>query len=215
MRITILSAVGVALALVGNVFTNSYAQQIPQRGAAPTAGPKHVAVVDITYILDNHPRLKAATERFKSDVQNTGLKFKGEQESLAKAAEKLRTLKPGSPDFKRLEEELAQKQSDLKVKASLEEKEFAERESQMYLAAYREVSAMVRSYAERNGIKLVLRFNGKPVDQNNRDAIRAELFKTVVYNDPSIDITDAILAELKRAAAAPTANRPGVPPARR
>ena len=84
----------------------------------------------------------------------------------------------------------------------------------MYLAAYREVTNLVRVYAERNNITLVLRFNGKPVDQNNRDAIRAELFKTVLYNSPSIDITDPILAELNRAAVAPTAARPGVPPAR-
>jgi Skp family chaperone for outer membrane proteins len=195
-------------------FTASHAQ-VPQRGAAPTAGHAGgVAVVDITYILDNHPRLQAATERFKTDVENTGRKFKAEQEEIAKAAEKLRTFKPGSPEYKHLEEELTQKQSDLKVKASLEEKDFAERESQMYLAAYREVNAMVHAYAQRQGILLVLRFNGKPVDPNNREAIRAELFKSVVYNDPSIDITDPILNELKRAAAAPTAARPGGPAAR-
>lgn len=214
MRITLISAVGTALAIAAFAFTYGYAQQqVPPRAGVPTASHQGVAVIDITYILDNHPRLKAATDRFKSDVQNTGMKFKSEQEAIAKQAEKLRTLKPGSPDYKRLEEELTQKQSDLKVKASLEEKEFAERESQMYLAAYTEVCALVRAYAERNGIKLVLRFNGKPVDRNNRDAIRAELFKTVVYNDPAIDITDPVLNELKRAAAAaaPTATRPARP----
>jgi hypothetical protein len=71
-------------------------------------------------------------------------------------------------------------------------------------------------YAERNGISLVLRFNGKPVDANNRDAIRSELFKTVLYNSPSIDITDAILAEMNRGAAVPpTATRPAGPTATR
>jgi Skp family chaperone for outer membrane proteins len=152
--------------------------------------------------------------RFKADVENTGKRFKAEQEALVKSAERLQTLKPGSDDYKKLEEELAQKGSDLKVQASLEEKDFAERESQMYLAAYREVQNAVRMYAERNGISLVLRFNGKPVDANNRDAIRAEMFKTVLYNSPSIDITDAILAEVNRGAAAPpTATRPpGGPP---
>ena len=60
----------------------------------------------------------------------------------------------------------------------------------------------------------MLRFNGAPVDVNNRDAIRAALFKTVMYNDPSIDITDQVLAELKRQTPLPTATRPQQPPPR-
>ncbi|MEX2112449.1 MAG: OmpH family outer membrane protein [Pirellulales bacterium] len=214
MRTTLVSAVCAAMALAAFAFTYTHAQQPvqPPRGAASTAASHGVAVIDVTYILENYARLKAAGEKFKADVENTGKRFKAEGEALVKSAERLQTLKAGSPDYKKLEEELAQKQSDLKVKASLEEKNFAEQESQMYLAAYREVSNVVRVFAERNGISLVLRFNGKPVDANNRDAIRAEMFKTVLYNSPSIDITDAILAELNRGAvAAPTATRPGVP----
>jgi Skp family chaperone for outer membrane proteins len=211
VRTTLISAVCAALALAAFSLTYSHAQQPvqPPRGPASAAGQHGVAVVDVTFVLENYARLKQAGEKFKSDVENTGKRFKGEQEALMKSAERLQQLKPGSEDYKKLEEELAQKGSDLKVQASLEEKDFAERESQMYLAAYREVQNVIRAYAERNGISLVLRFNGKPVDANNRDAIRSELFKTVLYNSPSIDITDAILAEMNRGAAAPpTATRP-------
>jgi Skp family chaperone for outer membrane proteins len=218
VRTTLISAVCAALALAAFTLTYSHAQQPVQpqapRGTASAAGG--VAVVDITFILENYARLKQAGDKFKADVENTGKRFKGEQEALMKSAERLQQLKPGSEDYKKLEEELAQKGSDLKVQASLEEKDFAERESQMYLAAYREVQNVIRVYAERNGISLVLRFNGKPVDANNRDAIRSELFKTVLYNSPSIDITDAILAEMNRGAAAPpTATRPAGPTATR
>ena len=217
MRTTLISAVSAALALAAFTLTYTHAQQPvqqPPRGPSTAASQHGIAVVDITFILENYQRLKQAGEHFKADVENTGKRFKAEQETLVKSAERLQTLKPGSEDYKKLEEELAQKGSDLKVQASLEEKDFAERESQMYLAAYREVQNVVRVYAERNGISLVLRFNGKPVDANNRDAIRAEMFKTVLYNSPSIDITYAILAEVNRGAAAPpTAGRPpGAPP---
>ncbi len=202
------------MALAAFAFTYTQAQQPgqPPRGPATAAAGHGIAVIDVTYILENYARLKQDGEKFKADVENTGKRFQAEQEAIVKSAERLKTLKAGSPDYKKLEEELAQKSSDLKVKASLEEKNFAEQESQMYLAAYRQLSHVVRVFSERNGISLVLRFNGKPVDANNRDAIRAEMFKTVLYNSPSIDITDAILAELNRAAAAPpTAARPGVP----
>jgi Skp family chaperone for outer membrane proteins len=193
------------------------AQQLARPAATATAPPRHhgVAVIDITFILDNYARLKADGDRFKGEVEAMGKQFKAQQDAIVKGAEKLKQYKPGSPEFKKLEETLAQQQSDLKVQASLKEKEFAERESKIYLAAYQEVCNLVKVYSERNGISLVLRFNGKPVDTNNRDAIRAELFKTVLYNDPAIDITDPILAELNRGAAAPpTANRPGPPAVR-
>ena len=115
-------------------------------------------------------------------------------------------------------DKLAQRESDLKVKAALQQKEFAERESKIYLKAYQEVSAVVRTYAERNGITLVLRFSGAPPDPNNRDAVRAELLKTIQYSHRDIDITDPIMAELNRAAVAspqPGAPGRGAPPVRK
>lgn len=207
MRTTLISATCVATLLVAYALTNTHAQQAAPRSTSPATYSHGIAVIDITFILDNYPRLKQSTEAFKHDVENIGKQLKSEQESIVKSAEKLKSFKAGTPDFKKLEEELAQRQSDLKVKASLQEKEYAERESKLYLQAYTEVSAAVKAYAERNNISLVLRFSGAPIDSNNRDAVRAELFKTVMYNSAEIDITDPILAELKRTAP-PTAGRP-------
>ncbi len=209
MRTTLISAVCTAFVVAAFAFTFTYAQQAPTRGATSAPAMRGIAVIDVTYILDNYQRLKQATDAFKVDVEKTGQQFKTEQDTIAKEAEGLQRYNAGSPEYKQLEEDLAKRQSDLRIKAKLREKEFAERESQMYLAAYTELTNLVRAYAERNGISLVVRFNGKPVDRNNREAIRAELFKAVLYNSQSIDITDPILAALNRSAAAPTANRPG------
>ncbi|MGD9723460.1 MAG: OmpH family outer membrane protein [Pirellulales bacterium] len=215
MRTILTSSVLAAALLAALALGISQAQQPTQppaqRSATPVTSTGGVAVIDINYILDNYQRLKQEADRFKADVEATGKQFKLEQDAIVKSAEKLKSFKPGSPEYKSLEEELTKKQSDLKVSASLKEKEFAEKESQMYLAAYRQVTNLVKVYSERNGINLVLRFNGKPADPNNRDAIRAELFKTVLYNSISIDITDPILAELNRGAVPPTATRPAAP----
>jgi len=211
VRTQLFAATTVALLIAATSVTNLSAQQTqapPPRGASPAAS-HGVAVIDITYILDNYARLKQASNAFKADVEAIGLQFKKEQESFVKEAERLKGLKAGSPDYKALEEKLTKRQSDLKVNASIKEKEFGERESKIYLTAYQEVSNAVKVYAERNGLSLVLRFSGAPVDQNNRDAVRAELFKTVMYNHRDIDITDQILAELNRGAT--TAAQPGGP----
>jgi Skp family chaperone for outer membrane proteins len=191
-------------------------QQAPRGASPPSAGNHPIAVVDITYILDHYPRLKADMETYKRDFESTGASFKKEQEALVKKAEALKGLKAGSPDYKKLEEELAQRESDLKVKAALKQKEFAEAESKIYLRAYQDVSTAIRVYSERHNIQLVLRFSGAPADPNNRDAVRAELLKTVQYSHRDIDITDPILAELNRnAAVASPQNSPARPAAPR
>ena len=76
----------------------------------------------------------------------------------------------------------------------------------------------VKAYAERNGIQLVLRFNGAPIDPNNREMVQMEVFKMVMYYDKSIDITSPVLTEMNRAAgiaAPPRSAAPAGPPARR
>src|SRR4051812_44711359 len=99
-------------------------QQAPPRNtsAAPPsnsvgAGPAHgIAVIDVTFILDRYARLKNATEAFKRDLETAETKLKKEREDMAKKAERLKGLKPGTPEFKNLEEELIKGESDWKLR---------------------------------------------------------------------------------------------------
>jgi Skp family chaperone for outer membrane proteins len=199
----------------GVAYTRIEAQQQQQYAPRPTAPPPGaaapaggssasmhgVAVLDVTYILEHYSRLKQAMEVYKRDAQAAEEGLKKERDALAKRAEAMKTLKPGTEEFKRLEEELTKGESDWKLKVAAQRRDFAERESKNYLRAYQEVSAVVKNYSERNGIQLVLRFNGAPIDPNNREMVQMEVFKMVMYYDKSIDITDPILAELNRNAA--------------
>jgi Skp family chaperone for outer membrane proteins len=221
VRITLFSAITVAILLAAFAFTNLQAQQSPSsppRSATPSAANHGVAVIDVKYILENYARVKAATDQFNRDFETTGARFKKEKEAINKMVEKIKTFKPGTPEYKKLEEDITQKESDLKVQASLQQKEFAERESRIYLTAYQEISQQVKTYADRNGITLVLRFQGAPPDPNNREAVQAELFKMVLYQN-GIDITGPVLQELNRSAAVvrqpADTNRANPPPAQR
>jgi len=223
VRTTHFLATSVAIVLVALTSTQVLAQQAAApRGAAPGAGAapggsaapnvQHgIAVIDITYILDHYARLKQATEAFKRDMENAETSLKKERESMAKKAEELKTKKPGTPDFKALEESLIKMESDWKLKVNRQKSEFAEREAKNYLTAYREISEQVKLYADRNNISLVLRFNGAPVDPNNREAVQAEVFKMVMYHHRDIDITDQVLGELNRNAAVASPPRSGQP----
>jgi Skp family chaperone for outer membrane proteins len=173
----------------------------PAGAGAPVATHHGIAVIDVTFVLEKYSRLKQAMEVYKRDAQTAEDALKKDRGELQKRVEKLKTLRPGSPEFKAEEEAITKAESDWKLKVAAQRRDFAERESKNYLRAYQELSAVVKEYAERNGISLVLRFNGAPIDPNNREMVQMEVFKMVMHYDKSIDITDPVLAELNRKAA--------------
>ncbi len=209
MRTSLIVATLVAVAYVAVAFTHTTAQQ----PAASQAASQHgIAVIDVTYILEHYSRLKQAMEVYKRDAQKAEAELKQERDGIVKKSEVLKTRKPGSDEFKRLEEEITKAESDWKLRVAAQRRDFAEREAKNYLRAYQELADVTKRYAQRNGIQLVLRFNGAPIDPNNREMVQMEVFKMVMYYDKSIDITDPVLAELNRAAA--IAAPPGVRPRR-
>ena len=202
MRTSRIVATGVAVACIAVALTRLYAQTQPtQRTSAPVASHHGIVVIDVTYILEHYSRLKQSMEVYKRDAQSAEDVLKKERNGIAKRVERLKTLKPGRPDFKAEEEAITKAESDWKLKVAAQRRDFAERESKNYLRAYQELAAAVKAYAERNGITLVLRFNGARIDPNNREMVQMEVFKMVMYYDPSIDITDPILKALNRNAA--------------
>jgi Skp family chaperone for outer membrane proteins len=174
----------------------------PPQAAAPGGGPtKHgLAVIDVTYILENYAKLKSAMEYYKSEAQKVEDALKRQRDDIAKRAEGLKALQPGSPEYKKLEEELTKAESDWKLDVASKRRDFAEKESTYYLKAYQELTETVKTYCERTGIQLVLRYNGAPIDPNNREMVQMEVFKMVLHFDKSIDITDIILGEMNRKA---------------
>jgi Skp family chaperone for outer membrane proteins len=230
VRIThFVAAFVVAIVSLGSVATPATAQApaqppaarpttAPAGGApaagAPATGTSHhgIAVIDVTYILENYTKLKKAMEFYKSKAQEVEDTLKKQQQAIQKKAEGLKALQPGTPDYKKLEEELTKAESDWKLEVASKRRDFAEQESSYYLRAYQELSLAVKTYSERNGIQLVLRFNGAPIDPNNREMVQMEVFKLVMYYDKRIDITGAVLQELNRNAGGVAARPQGAVP---
>lgn len=223
MRISHIVATVVAVACLLVALDVASAQAPPATRPAPAApaggpSPHGIAVIDVTYILEHYAKLKGAMEFYKAEAQKTEDELKKERDDIAKRAEAIKAFSPGTPEYKKLEEELTKRESDWKLKVASKRRDFAEKESLYYLRAYQELSEAVKVYAQKNGIQLVLRFNGAPIDPNNREMVQMEVFKMVMYYDKNIDITNPVLAEMNRAAGVaspPRSAAPAGPPARR
>ena len=192
-----------------------------QAPAGRSASSDRIAVIDINYIFKNHTRFGAMVEDWKGDVQKAEDGFRGERTEIQAMAEDIKRFKPGQPDYKRLEEDIARRQSDLQVRMQLKKKGLMEREAKMYMNVYSEVQEQVQYFAQRHGITMVLRFNRNDVTSDDPRQIQQALLRPVVFQD-NIDITVDILQRLnppgsggnpqERNAAAPSRSQvPGRP----
>jgi Skp family chaperone for outer membrane proteins len=218
---TLLSAAVVlaAVASCGLTASRVIAQGNPVRSAAAPApapaagGGPGIVVIDINYIYENHERFKADMEAFKNQVQGADNKLKGDYTEIQKMGEQLKGYNAGSPDYKRIEEEATKLTVQFNVKKASQAKELMEREAALYYGLYREIQQELQYFAKQNNIRLILRFNREPVDQNDRKSVLNEINKAVVLHD-RLDITEVILAELNRRGRAPAGAQPaGAQPA--
>ena len=180
----------------------------PARPANPSA---HVAVIDVGYVFKNHARFKQAMDKMKDEVMAAENGLKAERDRINGLMEQLKGFNVGTPEYKKLEAEVAKAQGDFSVNAQLQKKDFMDREAKVYLQVYNEIERAVSQFAREHGIAVVHRFDGDPVDSADRNRILGSITKPIVYYDPQIDITPDVLKMLNGAA---VAGQPQVRPVR-
>lgn len=195
VKISLFTATMVAALFVGGLVAPTQAQvpAAPAAAAAPTG--TRVAVIDIPYIFMNHTRFKAAIDAIKKDIDAYKEFVTEEQKRIRTESEKLEGFKPGSPEYKQMEENLARMKVELQLEGAKRQKDFMEREAGVYFNAYREVENAVAEFAQRNRIGLVLRFSAEDMDSTKRESIMQGINRIVVYQD-HLNITELILARL-------------------
>jgi Skp family chaperone for outer membrane proteins len=199
-------AASVAAAVIGIGLFICPSQALAQGQAGRPAG-HNIAVVDVSVIFKKHARFQGMIEAFKKEVQAAEAKLKTDYDQVKALQEQLKGFTPGSPDYKQMEQRIAHSGADLQIKQATQKKELMEYEGRIYYQVYREMDDSVKRFAQKNSIALVLRYASDPVDDPvDRNEIVRGINKSVVYVDPALDITDWILQDLNRSAAANAAN---------
>jgi Skp family chaperone for outer membrane proteins len=179
---------------------------VPPAGSAQPAA--HVAVIDVGYIFKNHSRFKGAMDKMKDEVLAAENGLKAERDRINGLMEQIKGFNVGTPEYRKLEGEVAKAQGDFNVNAQLQKKDFMEREAKVYLQVYGEIERAVSQFSRENGIAVVHRFDGEAVNNADRNQILGSITKPIVYYDPQIDITPDVLRMLNNA---PVAGQPQQP----
>jgi Skp family chaperone for outer membrane proteins len=176
------------------------------------AGYPQVATLDLAYLFRNHARYKQADEALKAEVTAAEQTFAQEQQAMQELAKRLKEYKPGSPEYKAIEEELARKEADLRLRGAIIQKNFAEKKAKIYYDVLREIKSLVQFHAEQRGLLLVVNFNGDEIDGANPQSVMRGLNETVLYQHRSVDITPVILEMANKGVVPPTAGGGAVTP---
>lgn len=213
MKATQQRATLVALVLAVCALSYRAEAQQPRQPADANAERYGIGVIDVAYIFKHHGRFNAMMEQMKQQVEQADKALQDERRRIGQLSEQLKQYEAGSPDYKRLEEDIAKKKAEFSLKANKQRKDFMEQEAKIYYQTYLELNDAVKYYAQRKKLGLVLKFNGEPIDPNKREDVLRGINKPVVYQN-GIDITGEVLSSLNRGggnAQAQPGNRVGRP----
>ncbi len=180
-------------------FSASAQQQpaAPSQGLQP--GPANIAVIDIAAIYKAHTRFTQMMNEIKADMEAADAAVKKERDTLKGMVDSLEQFRSGTPDYKRLEEEIARRQADMATRVQLQKKEFLLREARVHYTVYQEIMQEVDYFAASHGIAMVFRFNSEPVDVEKPDDVLRHINKPIVWVPQGCNITPYILERLNRA----------------
>lgn len=194
-NLLVAALVGVGLSLV--MWGASAAQGQAGRPSVQAGGDARVALVDVAYVFKNYDKFNRNYEVMKKEVKQREQEIVEAQTELKNLLTQKQNFTPDSPNFKQIDQKLAQKKAELELLAQNSRTEFTQKEASLYHQTYQEVEAVIRTYAERNGITLVLRASrDEESSSSNPQEVIKQVSQQVIYAVPGMDITEQILATL-------------------
>jgi Skp family chaperone for outer membrane proteins len=166
-------------------------------GAAPKAvGPAVIGTIDMDTVLKSYDKYKAQLEVMKTDMLARQKDLMKIQEEGKQTAAQMEKFKPGSPDFKRWEGRISQLKANLQVAQEQASSEFAQREAEMIAAILDDVHKVTAWVAQQHGMSFVVRISRDQINSGVPESVMSAMASTVVYSDPSVDVTNDVVRTL-------------------
>jgi Skp family chaperone for outer membrane proteins len=203
------------------------AQQPPSQGQAPSAAPSRaVGVIDVGYILQNHPTLKSKMEGIKSAMEAADNAMKAKRENIMKQMEQLKEkYNEGTPEYDRAEKQIAEQDTEFRLELVKKRKEFEHQQAEIMFEVHTQLTQLLRYVSEQMGFQAILQVSRQTVDAKKPETLDLAMSQNVLYFDKNVDLTDWVLNALKQQLgqatqpaaqpAARSAAQPGVRPPNR
>lgn len=184
-----------------------------QQGAEGSPSSVHkIGLIDMAEVFKEYDKFKALRESLQAEIERSEAQAKAMLEEMQRLNEQAKSgdFDQNSPQFKQIEQQLIEKESQLKSFRNSQQREFLKKESEIYKQVYLETQDTVKLYADQFDYTLVMRFNRSSVAKaDNPQEVIQSMNRQVVFHRDGDDITEPVLRYLnsqyaKQTAAAPT-----------
>ena len=165
-----------------------------------------VAVLDVAKVFEENSTFNSRMDAIKDEAEQLKASMEQEQAALQQKAQPLKEYKPGSPEFNQLQAQLEQETTALRTKAQQANTELLNREAQIYYATYSQMQSVVAEIATQYNVNLIIRFDSKPIDPDNRGEVIKGVNRNIVYQ-MNLDLTSMVVE--KMATGSPTTANAG------
>ena len=196
-----------SIALMGLFASPSVLGQAPAGSAAqpattgPKTGPTSIALVDVGYILKNHPNMNANMEGIKAEMTQAQEDIESRRKTLLADQDMIgKTYEPDTPQFKQKQESLISQESKLRVDFMGKEKEFAEKQANVIFKSYQSINRAITLVAKHYQYDVVLRYSREQneMDPKKPQTVNFGIQRDVLFHNEGIDVTEMVLAVLNR-----------------
>ncbi len=188
-------------------------QRASTQGAATTLPPAVVGSIDMDAVFKGYEKVDFIRKQIESQAELKKAELGKLIAELQQISKEMENLQPGSPDYKNHDEKLTRLKVQLDAEREQAQKEFALKEAEALATIYKEIQAMVEAVAKHNHMTYVIRISNEPVSGADPNSALAAMSRSVVYSDPSTDITQVVVRTLNARYKPTAAPRPAPAPA--
>ncbi len=200
MRVWSLIATIVLGSFTGSVVAQE-AQSAATGGQAAAARPP-VAVIDVGFLLKNHPTMKAEIESIETRMAAADKEMSDKRDAILKQMEQLREkYTEGTPEYEREEKAIAAQDTEFRLQLVKMRKEFDSSRANVLVKVYSEITHWVKYLSDNMGVQLVMRITREQMDPSKPETVQMVMSQDVLYYNPAVDYTDWVLKALQNEAA--------------
>jgi Skp family chaperone for outer membrane proteins len=162
-------------------------------GTRPAPKPISIGSIDIDRVLKEYAKYKVEGENLRAEalarhnsLMNIATEAKQQQEMHAK-------MVAGSQDAQRIEAKMTQLKAQFEAGRENAEREFTQKEAETMATIFNEISAMTKGVAKSHMMTFVMRYSDTQASGTEPNSVMAAMSRTVLYADPTVDITADVI----------------------
>jgi Skp family chaperone for outer membrane proteins len=155
--------------------------------------PAMIGSIDIEKVLKDYDKFKVANENIRAEALARHQSLMAIANEAKQEQDKYQRMSPGSPDAKKCEDKITQLKAQFEAGRENAEREFTQKEAETMATIFNEIAAMTKGVAQQRQMAFVVKYTDAPASGSEPNSVMAAMGRTILFADPSVDITPYVI----------------------